>query len=120
MGASTVERSYKEMYFEEGSERRILKPFASKYSKIILTDLYQNDYAREANLRSAYMGNPFSSTISFFNEFGLIGFMLLMYYFFNIIIRTQRYYVNPRMSYLFRKLSYTISTLTPIILIISI
>ena len=79
---SANSRAYDSMHKTKDSfALTALPPKTSVYANDILVDLFQYDYAIKSRYRSALLGNPFNSWTAIYVEFGLLGFLLLCFFF---------------------------------------
>lgn len=78
------------MYKEQGSRLfNLVEPFTSKLAKEYYVDLYDEEWAVQAQWRSATLTNPFSSHLAIIAELGIIGWWLVTSLYLSMVLSAE-------------------------------
>ncbi|HWP47311.1 MAG TPA: hypothetical protein VNM22_09135 [Candidatus Limnocylindrales bacterium] len=78
------------MYKEQGSRLfNLVEPFTSKLAKEYYVDLYDEEWAVQAQWRSAALTNPFSSHLAIIAELGIMGWWLVASLYLSMVLSAE-------------------------------
>lgn len=67
-----------------------IPPFSNRFTRKYISNLYTWEYAEASSSRSALLGNPFNSFCANYVEFGIVGFVLFLVFYYSLIKNLNR------------------------------